>query len=85
MLLLSWEQRALRGEVLTAAQLQPEVEAKVGQPVSRDYVYRLLHRHQWRKLGPRPRHLKADLQAQEEFKKNSRRRSGKKPPRPRRG
>ena len=85
LLLLSWEQRALRGEVLTAAQLQPEVEAKVGQPVSRDYVYRLLHRHQWRKLGPRPRHLKADLQAQEEFKKNSRRRSGKKPPRPRRG
>jgi transposase len=84
-LLASWEVRALRGEVLTAAQLQPEVEAKVGKPVSRDYVDRLLHRNQWRKLGPRPRHVKANPQAQEEFKKNSRKLSGRKPTKPRRG
>jgi transposase len=84
-LLLSWEERALRGEVLTAPQLLPEVQRMVGKEVSLDYVYKLLHRHQWRKLGPRPRHVKADREAQAEFKKNSRKSSSKRPPQPRRG
>jgi len=84
-LLRSWEERALRGEVLTASHLLPEVEQRVGKKVSLDYVYKLLHRHQWRKLGPRPRHVKADRQAQAEFKKNSRPSSGKRPPPRRRG
>ena len=44
----------------------------VFKEVSLAYVYRLLRRHQWRKLGPRPRHVKADPEAQEAFKKNSR-------------
>lgn len=84
-LLRSWEERALRGEVLTASHLLPEVEQRVGKKVSLDYVYKLLHRHQWRKLGPRPRHVKADRQAQAEFKKNSRPSSGKRLPPRRRG
>jgi hypothetical protein len=37
--------------------------------VSLAYVYRLLHRHGWRKLGPRPRHPKAQPAVQERFKK----------------
>ena len=32
-------------------------------------MYRLLHRHRWRRLAPRPPHVKADRQWQEEFKK----------------
>lgn len=79
-LLQCWEERALRGEILTAPQMLPDVEQAVGKPVSLDYVYRLLHRHQWRKLGPRPRHLKANRELQEEFKKNSRTLSGQKRP-----
>mgnify|MGYP005846129135 CR=1 FL=1 len=70
-LLQSWEKRALGGEILTAPHLLPEVERAVGKKVSLDYVYKLLHRHGWRKLGPRPRHVKADHAAQAEFKKNS--------------
>jgi len=84
-LLRAWEERALRGEVLTASHLLPEVEQRVGKKVSLDYVYKLLHRHQWRKLGPRPRHVKADRQAQAEFKKNSRTSSEKRLPPRRRG
>lgn len=76
-LLAKFAARAGRGEVITAKALGPEIEAAAGRKVSLDYVYRLLHRHQWRKMGPRPRHVQADPEAQEEFKKNSRRSSKK--------
>lgn len=71
-LLKSFEKRALEGEVITAKQLLPKIYQATGEEVSLAYVYRLLRRHQWRKLGPRPRHVKADPEAQEAFKKNSR-------------
>ena len=71
-LLQSLEKRALGGELITAKQMLPPVCQAAGEEVSLAYVYRLLRRHQWRKLGPRPRHVKADPQAQEEFKKNFR-------------
>ena len=71
-LLKSFEKRALGGEWITAKQMLPKICQAAGEEVSLTYVYRLLRRHQWRKLGPRPRHVKADPQAQEEFKKNSR-------------
>lgn len=69
-LLRSLEDRAQAGEIITAKQMLPEIEALVGAEVSKGYVYKLLKRHNWRKLGPRPRHVKANTQAQEEFKKN---------------
>lgn len=81
----SFEQKALDGQVLMAPQLLPEVERVVGKPVSLDYVYKLLHRHQWRKLGPRPRHVKSDRSVQAEFKKNSPSSSRRKPPKHRPG
>ena len=71
-LLKSFAKRALEGKVITAKQMLPEIRQAAGEKVSLAYVYRLLRRHQWRKLGPRPRHVKADPKAQEEFKKNSR-------------
>src|SRR4030042_783486 len=71
-LLKSFERRALGGEWITAKQMLPKICQAAGEEVSLAYVYRLLRRHPWRKLGPRPRHVKADPQAQEEFKKNSR-------------
>jgi transposase len=70
-LLAALQGEAGRGQVLTAKQIHGRVRQAVGKKVSLDYVYRLLHRHGWRKLGPRPRHVEADPQAQAEFKKNS--------------
>ena len=46
------------------------VEKKVEQPVSKDYLYDLLHRHGWRKVVPRPQHPQADRKKQAAFKKN---------------
>lgn len=68
--LQQWRPRAAQGEVLTAKQLRGQLERRLGRRVSLGYVYRLLHRCGWRKLGPRPRHPKATPKAQERFKKN---------------
>jgi len=70
-LLGRWEQRAEQGQVLTAKALRPQLRQAAGRDVSMAYVYRVLKRHRWRKLGPRPRHIKASVQQQEAFKKTS--------------
>jgi transposase len=70
-LLAQWERAAGQGQVITAKGLHAHVCQAVGRQVSLGYVYRLLHRHGWRKLGPRARHVKGDPQAQQQFKKNS--------------
>jgi transposase len=75
-LLGRFEKRALKGEVVTAKMLWSEVSAALGRKISLDYIYRLMHRHQWRKLSPRPSHVKANPRRQEAFKKNSPKRSG---------
>lgn len=42
-----------------------------GKDVARSTIYRLLERHGWRKVVPRPRHPKADQAAQSAFKKTA--------------
>ena len=60
--------RARAGRLVTAAELRAHVEVRVGHAVSNDYLYELLHRHGWRKVVPRPRHVDADPLAQEAFR-----------------
>lgn len=66
--------QAESGEIATVAQIQRAYEAKVGHEVDESTIYRLLNRHGWRKLMPRPRHPQADPQEQEQFKKTLQRR-----------
>lgn len=66
--------QAESGEIATVAQIQRVYEAKVGHEVDESTIYRLLNRHGWRKLMPRPRHPQADPQEQEQFKKTLQRR-----------
>lgn len=61
------------GGILVVNPVKIAYEHAVGHVVPKSTVYRLLARHGWRKLAPRPRHPKANSEAQEEFKKNSRR------------
>ncbi len=78
---LSWEeeerflekrqQAALRGRILTARPLRAELEKLARRRVSLAYVYRLLQRHGWRKLGPQRRHPQAQPAVQEPFQKSS--------------
>jgi hypothetical protein len=46
--------RAERGELTTISEIRNAWEQQIGQRVSRSTVYRLLHRHGWRKLTPVP-------------------------------
>jgi transposase len=68
-------ERAQTGELATIQELHQAFEAQVGKSVHETTIYRLLDRHGWRKLMPRPRHPKSDPQTQEYFKKTIRRRS----------
>ena len=61
--------RAETGKIATTAEIQRAFEAKVGHEVDDSTIYRLLNRHGWRKLMPRPKHPKTDPEAQEHFKK----------------
>ncbi len=61
--------RAEIGEIATAEQIQQAFEAEVKRPVHISTIYRLLDRHGWRKLVPRPRHPKANEREQAIFKK----------------
>jgi len=62
---------AERGGVLVVTAIQTAYEARVGRRVPKSTVYRMLERHGWRKIAPRPRHPKADPAAQAAFKKTS--------------
>jgi transposase len=57
------------GEMLNIHDLKGAYEEAIGHPTSNSTVYNLLHRHQWRKLMPRPFHPDRDLEAQINFKK----------------
>jgi transposase len=83
-LLRAMEPQAKRGGIVEVSKIHRALEEKVGGEVARNTVYRLLHRHGWRKIAPRPKHPKSDATAQEAFKKTGRILSPKpkkKPPR----
>lgn len=68
-LLAPFTQKAQSGGLLHVSEIKLAMQKMVGGVVAASTVYRMLDRHDWRKVVPRPRHPKADLQAQEGFKK----------------
>lgn len=65
--LASLEPKAKRGELTTKAEIKDAFERQVGHQVHKSTIYRLLERHQWHKIKPRPRHPKADPEEQDAF------------------
>jgi transposase len=63
--------QAERGAIATAEQIQQAFEAEVKHEVHITSIYRLLARHGWRKLVPRPRHPKANAGEQDAFQKKT--------------
>ena len=59
------------GGVVIIPRLKADIEAKLGSSVSLSGLYRMLHRHGWRKLAPDTRHPQGDAEAREAWKKNS--------------
>lgn len=75
-------EQAKTGGVLIVSPVKQALEERLGRPVACSSVYRLLHRHNWRKLAPDKRPPKADGAAQEDWKKNSPPRSSRSSRRP---
>jgi transposase len=60
-----FEDAAREGQMVTATKMLAE---RCGRPVTPSTLYRILARHGWRKVVPRPRHPDADPERQEAFK-----------------
>jgi transposase len=64
-------ERAAQGQIVTAKLIRQAFEQRLGHTVDESTIYRLLQRHQWRKLMPRPHHPEANPDEQATFKKTS--------------
>ena len=63
------EKTAIKGGVVEISIVRKLFEEKVGGKIGKNTAYRLLHRHGWRKIAPRPYHPKQKADAIETFKK----------------
>jgi transposase len=70
-LLKPFIEKAQNGSILVASEIKLVYEKEVGHTVPKSTIYRMLARHGWRKIAPRPKHPKADPNVQEAFKKTS--------------
>jgi transposase len=61
--------QAERGGILEVGRVKAAYEKVLGRKVPKSTVYRMLARHGWRKVMPRPCHPKADAATQAAFKK----------------
>ncbi len=68
-LLKPFLKQASRSGILIVSSIKTAYEKEIGYKVPASSIYRMLERHGWRKIIPRPSHPKADSQAQEAFKK----------------
>lgn len=61
--------QAIAGGILEVGKIKHAYEEKIGKKVANSTIYDLLHRHNWRKIAPRPHHPQSDQEARETFKK----------------
>ena len=68
-LIKEFEDKAKKGGIIEVSKIHKAYEEKAKQKVAKSTVYRMLDRHNWRKITPRPSHPKSSTKAMEEFKK----------------
>ena len=71
-LIESFSDKAEKGGVLEVSQIHRAHRQRIGKDVALSTTYRMLHRHGWRKIAPRPQHPKSDPGVAAEFKKTLR-------------
>ena len=64
--------KAIHGGILIVGEIKSALDKRMGRKTALASTYNLLHRNNWRKLVPDKRHTKTDVDAQLEWKKNSR-------------
>ena len=71
-LLKQFEEQSKSGKLADASRIKAEYEKQLGRKVNKTTIYRMLERHDFRKIVPYKRHKKANIEEQEAFKKTSR-------------
>jgi transposase len=69
--LSQWVDKATIGGVLTVPPIHEALVKRLGRNIPISTTYRLLARHNWRKVQPDTKHPKSNPDLQDEFKKNS--------------
>ena len=57
------------GGIVVIPRIKPLIEQELGKTMALSGLYRMLHRHNWRKLAPDTQHPKGDPKVREEWKK----------------
>lgn len=71
--LKSFEVKGEAGQIIEVTDIHKAYESAVGHPVTRNAIYYLLHKHQWRKVMPRSKHPKKASEAEiQAYQKNLR-------------
>lgn len=70
-LIKEFTEKSERGGILEVSQIHRRHCQKIGKNVALSTTYRMLHRHGWRKISPRPQHPKSDPKVVADFKKTS--------------
>jgi transposase len=70
-LLISFTKKSDAGHILEVSQIKDKYEILAKKLVHKSVVYRMLARHGWRKIAPRPSHPKNDQISMATFKKTS--------------
>ena len=65
------------GKVLTVKTIRERFEKRLGRKTSHNYVYRVLKRHGWRKIMPRPEHPQSASQEEQDSSKKLKLYTGK--------
>jgi len=69
--LKAFDKVASNASMVVVNEVKDALERYLGRTVYLSSVYRLMHRHGWRKLVPRPRHPKQNKEVAEVFKKRA--------------
>jgi len=67
--LARFEEEADAGHELTVSDIRKGLETELGRETAVAYVYRVLKRHGWRKVMPRPKHPKAASKEEQDSSK----------------
>ena len=59
------------GGIVVIPRIKPLIEQELGKTMALSGLYRMLHRHHWRKLALDTQHPKGEPKAREKWKKNS--------------
>ena len=75
-LLQPFKERAEAGQIIEVSEIARVYQAAVDHPVAANHIYRVLHRHGWRKIMPRSKHpqkaSEEEIEASKKLKPESR-------------